>query len=323
MAQKPGWMALQEAGANAGWRNTFHDHFSAYLGNLEGTLETRDDPYPGGLICVRNSGGVSEEFTAYVHPSSGLVIDYRTPAGLSVQVGRWGDDPRWWVMGAVTSEGMTATSGRSLIQEFAQGVQYPVGANLMDFRVMPGVGLVVRVEQGTYYKPSTGGWQYWPGGEYDLTSMVGALTSGQHQMVVLGVDTEAGSLMVASATAETGNDKAQWSGRLGEVTIPARMLPGGAVWLYYGMNAIEESHIYRGVEEARWFMRTAGERVRVSTANVSSPPTDGELDSAFGNPGDVGKGFVAVVDDNGAGTAVYVVASDGTNWWYASMTKAV
>lgn len=59
-----------------------------------------------------------------------------------------------------------------------------------------------------------------------------------------------------------------------------------------------------------------------SSADVSSPPTDAELDSALGTPADVGAGFVGVLDDNGAGSAVWLVASDGTNWWHVSMTKA-
>jgi hypothetical protein len=56
--------------------------------------------------------------------------------------------------------------------------------------------------------------------------------------------------------------------------------------------------------------------------DVSSPPTDAELDSAIGAPASVGAGFGALLDDNNAGTAVYLIASDGTNWWYTAMTKA-
>lgn len=60
-----------------------------------------------------------------------------------------------------------------------------------------------------------------------------------------------------------------------------------------------------------------------STANVSNPPTDAQIDAAFGTPAQVGAGFVATLDDNGAGTNSYMVWSDGTNWWYATGTKAV
>lgn len=59
-----------------------------------------------------------------------------------------------------------------------------------------------------------------------------------------------------------------------------------------------------------------------SSANVSNPPTDAELDSAFGTPAAVGDGFAATINDNGADTAQWLVISNGTSWWYASMTKA-
>jgi hypothetical protein len=60
-----------------------------------------------------------------------------------------------------------------------------------------------------------------------------------------------------------------------------------------------------------------------SDANVSSPPTDAELDAAFGTPAAVGDGYIAFVDDAGTGAQVWLVTSDGTNWWYEALTKAV
>jgi hypothetical protein len=66
-----------------------------------------------------------------------------------------------------------------------------------------------------------------------------------------------------------------------------------------------------------------GLRVKHAVTNVASPPTDANLDTAFGTPAAVGSGFVATLDDNAAGTAMYLVASDGTNWWHSLMTKAV
>lgn len=66
-----------------------------------------------------------------------------------------------------------------------------------------------------------------------------------------------------------------------------------------------------------------GLRTKVSTADISTPPTDAELDSAFGAPATVGAGFEAFVNDNAGGTAMYHVASDGAGWFYTLMTKAV
>ena len=70
-------------------------------------------------------------------------------------------------------------------------------------------------------------------------------------------------------------------------------------------------------------MRPVNLPVRVSTADVASPPTDAELDAAFGTPAAVGSGFMAFVDDNNANTAFWLVGSNGTSWWYVAMTKAV
>lgn len=65
----------------------------------------------------------------------------------------------------------------------------------------------------------------------------------------------------------------------------------------------------------------AGVRTKVSTANVTTP-TDAELDSAFGAPATVGAGFIGIVNDNNGGTDEYLCWSDGTNWFYATGTKA-
>lgn len=63
--------------------------------------------------------------------------------------------------------------------------------------------------------------------------------------------------------------------------------------------------------------------MQIDTTNVSNPPTDAELDSAFGTPATVGAGFMAWVDDNNADTALYLVMSNGTSWWVFTGTKAV
>ena len=64
-------------------------------------------------------------------------------------------------------------------------------------------------------------------------------------------------------------------------------------------------------------------QIKTSTANVSNPPTDAELDAEFGTPADVGAGYLALLDDNGGGANVYLVASDGTHWWHVALTKAL
>lgn len=57
--------------------------------------------------------------------------------------------------------------------------------------------------------------------------------------------------------------------------------------------------------------------------DVSDPPTDAELDTAFGQPATLGEGFVGIVDDNNAQTKVWLAVTGGSTWWYEELTKAV
>lgn len=62
--------------------------------------------------------------------------------------------------------------------------------------------------------------------------------------------------------------------------------------------------------------------VNTSDANVSNPPTDAELDSAFGTPATVGNGYTVLLNDNGDDINNYLVLSNGTSWLYTTLTKA-
>lgn len=61
----------------------------------------------------------------------------------------------------------------------------------------------------------------------------------------------------------------------------------------------------------------------ISEANVSNPPTDAQLDSAFGAPANISEGMLKWIDDNGAATAVWGAVPINGAWWYWSLTKAV
>lgn len=60
----------------------------------------------------------------------------------------------------------------------------------------------------------------------------------------------------------------------------------------------------------------------VDITNFSNPPTDAELDSAFGTPATVGAGWRKSINDNNGGANFYEVQSDGTNWWITTWTMA-
>lgn len=63
-------------------------------------------------------------------------------------------------------------------------------------------------------------------------------------------------------------------------------------------------------------------KINVSEADTSNPPSDAELDAAFGTPADVGAGFSVLLNDAGGSSNVYLVMSDGTKWWYVALTAA-
>lgn len=66
---------------------------------------------------------------------------------------------------------------------------------------------------------------------------------------------------------------------------------------------------------------SAGLKTKVGTGNVhDTTPTAAQLITEFGA---ATAGFVGVVNDAGGGVNFYIVASDGTDYFYLKMTKAV
>jgi len=130
------------------------------------------------------------------------------------------------------------------------------------------------------------------------------------------------TIEVSSSTAKDKNDFLTIAADLQETITGASAgsLPIWAVIVDGDETTIRGQDIDLGVD-LRQFINTPG-YVDVWTDDISNPPTDAELDSIYGTPAAVGAGFTAYIDDNGAGTAFYQVASDGNNWWYTTFTKA-
>jgi hypothetical protein len=55
--------------------------------------------------------------------------------------------------------------------------------------------------------------------------------------------------------------------------------------------------------------------------NVTNPPTDSELNTAFGTTHR--EGFIGILDDDGGDNNVYLVVSSAGNYYYLELTKAV
>jgi cytoskeletal protein CcmA (bactofilin family) len=59
-----------------------------------------------------------------------------------------------------------------------------------------------------------------------------------------------------------------------------------------------------------------------SDNNVSDPPTEAELNTAFGTPGSGDEGQAGILNDNDAGTDVYLCFAINSDWFYIKGTKA-
>jgi len=71
------------------------------------------------------------------------------------------------------------------------------------------------------------------------------------------------------------------------------------------------------------FKANSGINTKTSTDDVTDPPTDAELDSAFGTPAALGAGFIGILDDNSADTDVWMCYTSDTSWYYLQGTKAI
>jgi len=65
----------------------------------------------------------------------------------------------------------------------------------------------------------------------------------------------------------------------------------------------------------------AGVRTIHKASNIPTPPTDAALDALFGQPADLGSGFIALLLDTATSTA-YLIASDGSSWYYTALSAA-
>ena len=64
--------------------------------------------------------------------------------------------------------------------------------------------------------------------------------------------------------------------------------------------------------------------VPYSVSNVSDPPTDVQLDGAFGTPANLANGFIGIVNDNDAATDWWICIAGDSVWAYvAKLTVAV
>lgn len=180
-------------------------------------------------------------------------------------------------------------------------------------RVTISSGMVVAIAALHYVWRGTPG--YYPGGTLDLTSYIPG-TSNHHAWCAVGIDPETNT-----ATGIAGSSQIV-TAPLSESQIAAidisTVVSVAAVRLTNGMTAISEM---ARIVAVRYPWADGDPALITSTENVGDPPTDAELDAAFGAPSTVGD-FTRIIDDNGDDTTFWLVHSTGTSWVYVEMTKA-
>lgn len=76
-------------------------------------------------------------------------------------------------------------------------------------------------------------------------------------------------------------------------------------------------------KEVEQLKAAEGPRFSQSVANVGNPPTDAQLDSAFGTPTAVGDGFIGMIDDADGGANYWLCCTVNGAWAYVALTLAV
>ena len=103
-------------------------------------------------------------------------------------------------------------------------------------------------------------------------------------------------------------------------------IPGGSdTYIQYNNEGIFGGDSTFKINKTTKIITTDGIRTKKVVDDISDPPTDAELDTAFGDSTTVGAGFVGIIDDNGVGTDCYICWTTGVagEWFYAKGTKAV
>jgi len=60
----------------------------------------------------------------------------------------------------------------------------------------------------------------------------------------------------------------------------------------------------------------------IDVTDNSSPPTDAELDAAFGEPAALGDGYICIYDKNDANTDVFLCITRDATWQYVQLSTA-
>lgn len=293
------------------------DPLPAVLGDASGNIT--DPAIPGNVyVRVQTSNGLSDRRSVR---APATMLPYLKP-GLPVLLGQ--DQYKRSIIIGVNNDALLSAGNSPVTVQTQQQSGGVTQANLETLRLVPTSppSLVVCVK--AWYVLLNGTLYWFPGAPVDLTASVPSAGNMCYAMVFVKADH-----LTTEVTASTPRGVADVDLDLADLQEcidgrSAGSTPVGAIELIGGQTVINETNILDNGADMRQMVNTDSPGPLVlSTANVSNPPSDAELDTAFGTPAAVGAGFMALLNDNGGGANEYLIWSDGSAWWYVAGTVAV
>lgn len=208
-----------------------------------------------------------------------LTLNNSQLAGTRIRLGYPNyDHKRLYMLGFDTGEGLQSVGNLLPQEQLTSASLYPSVGNIVNFRIMPQdtPDTTVFVNPSPYYD-NLGVFNIWGGSDTEnlITDAIAALTSGQHQMVVICLDISTGDLEIVTNTASAGgvNDKGlfDWTTIATDMTFSDTDLLVGAVHIYEGQTEITEDDIYRSADPRVGFSKPVGGGGTVTDVTATSP----------------------------------------------------
>lgn len=313
---------IEEAikGLNRGYvQDNNLDTLPAVTGDKDGNLIVPFLP-DHWWVRIQTSNGLSQKI--HVRAPTGKVIPAK--AGVNVQLER---DKKGRLRICEPDTDNTNASGGTVTNLQTQTLTPRITqSNVETLSIVPTIPPSLYVILKSWYILVNGLLYFFPGigGGVNLTASVPA--AGNMCYVVIFVKSDYLTVEVTASTARSIADVPLDLADIQECldARSAGSTPTYALKLIGGQTTITQADIEDpSTKDLRQLVNTAGSAPQISSANVTDPPTATELNSAFGTAAAVGAGFIGLINDNGDSLKYWLCMSDGTDWLYSAMTKAV
>jgi len=157
------------------------------------------------------------------------------------------------ITGIASGQGLNSVGGITPQEQLEAAKKYTDVGSLINLRIAPNdpADTECYINPG-WYKDASGNPAFWAGDTTGtITAAIAALSSGEHQMAAVYIDTTTGEPDIVTNAAETGgvNDKQLFdTTTIEDMTHAAGETLVGAVHLYDGQTSITEVDIYRSAD---------------------------------------------------------------------------